>query len=75
MPVTISVPNISVRDAAATLGVTYGLVIRWCHDGEMSYTKIGNKYRFREEDLTEFLDKNYCKAGEKEGHGKVGTQP
>ena len=64
MPATISVPTISVKDAAKTLGVSYAAVARWCHAGAMSYTKIGNTYRFRAEDLTDFLDRNYCKAGD-----------
>jgi hypothetical protein len=59
---TISVLN--ERDAAAAIGCSVGLLRKWRLFGEgPAYCKIGRLVRYRQEDLSAFLDSHRVETG------------
>src|SRR5690606_17326099 len=51
-----------IQDIAELLDVTQNTIYRYIRSGELASIKIGNRHVFYEEDVKDFLDKNYKKG-------------
>jgi excisionase family DNA binding protein len=47
---------LSVRDAAAYLGVARQTLFNWINKGRITYTKLGSRVLFRCQDLEKFIN-------------------
>ena len=50
------------REINSVLGVNENLLRRYRYDGKLSYTKIGDKYWYTQDDIDEFMAKHHRKA-------------
>ena len=46
----------------SVLGVNEKLLRRYRYDGKLSYTKVGDKYWYTQDDIDEFMAKHHRKA-------------
>lgn len=59
----------TVEKLANLLGVSVRTIRRYREDGYLSYTKVGDKYYFSDDDVREFLMNNHFESFKKQrGH-------
>ena len=50
------------KEIHSVLGVNEKLLRRYRYDGKLSYTKVGDKYWYTQDDIDEFMAKHHRKA-------------
>lgn len=50
------------KEIQSVLGVNEKLLRRYRYDGKLSYTKVGDKYWYTQDDIDEFMAKHHRKA-------------
>ena len=50
------------KEINSVLGVNDKFLSRYRFDGKLSYTKVGDKYWYTQDDIDEFMAKHYRKA-------------
>lgn len=53
---------ISVRDGAKKIGIKPVTLRKWIYDGRISFFRLGSRVLLREDDLIDFISKNYHPA-------------
>lgn len=49
---------LNINQAAEILNLKVPTLYRWVHERKIPFVKMGNKLRFKQEEITEFIDKN-----------------
>jgi len=47
---------LNINQAAEILNIKVPTIYRWVHERKIPYVKMGNKLRFKENDLLEFIE-------------------
>ena len=60
--VNIEMPLLmNMHEAASALGICYRSIQNLIYARKIGFVKIGKNYKFRSQDLNEFVEKNYIK--------------
>lgn len=52
---------LNMHEAAESLGVCYRTMQELVYQRKVGFVRIGKNYKFRQEDLNRFIEKNYIK--------------
>jgi len=52
---------LSINQTAEILNLKVPTLYRWVHEKKIPFVKMGNKLRFKQEEITEFIEKNSFK--------------
>jgi len=49
---------LTINQTAEILNLKIPTIYRWVHERKIPFVKMGNKLRFKENEITEFIEKN-----------------
>jgi len=49
---------LNINQAAEILNLKVPTIYRWVHERKIPFVKMGNKLRFKQNEITEFIEKN-----------------
>ncbi len=58
LPIDAPRPSLDIHQVAELLGCCTKTVVKLCEDGELDFHRVGNRRKFRPEDLENFWNKN-----------------